>query len=131
MTEHTYIRSIHRLLHIRAPEIYVWKINDNYQGGVADAYYSSKRDMWIEYKYMKALPKRPNTPLDLGLSALQQDWLADRHNQGRRIAVIIGSPNCNIVLPALEWRRTITCADFLSSSVDKRAVVDYIVNSVN
>lgn len=129
MNEHSYIRSIHRLVTKRAPDLYVWKINDNYQGGVADAYYSGERDHWVEYKYIPALPKRPETIVKLDLSPLQRDWLESRAKEGRTVAVIIGSPLGSVIFPGLAWQNNITTADFISSTVDNSAVVAYILGA--
>lgn len=128
MTEHSYIRSVHDRLRKKAPAIYIWKINDPYQGGVADAYYSSAADLWIEYKYLKSLPKRPGTVIQSGLSPLQQQWLRGRYREGRNVSVIIGSPAGSLILPGVDWDREITTADFIACSVDKMAVVAYITN---
>lgn len=126
MTEHTYIRSIHDRLRKAAPAIYIWKINDPYQGGVADAYYSGHTDMWIEYKYIKSLPKRDSTVIVPGLSQLQKDWLRARHQEGRKVCVIVGSPDGSLILPGVSWEELISSADFKSSMVDKNSVVAYI-----
>lgn len=131
MTEHSYIRSVHRRLKKEAPQVYSWKINDAYQGGVPDAYYSSERDLWIEYKYLKALPKRPTTPIKIDLSQLQCDWLENRAKEGRNVAVIVGSPDGSLILPGVSWRDPITCADFLNSSVDIVHVMYYILKEVS
>ena len=130
MTEHTFIRSLHTRLKNHHPNVYTWKINDQYQGGVADAYYSDKSDMWVEYKYLPSLPKRPKTLIRVDLSALQQDWLRARHAQGRNVAVVVGSPVGSIILPGISWDKDITAADFNSSMVDKKAVVSYILDQV-
>lgn len=127
MTEHHYIRSIHDRIKRTAPAIYIWKINDPYQGGVADAYYSWDSDMWIEYKFLKSLPKRESTVINLGLSQLQQTWLRNRHGEGRKVCVIVGTPAGSLILPGLDWAREINSADFLNSSVDKSEVVAHIV----
>lgn len=126
MTEHTYIRSIHERLRKAATAIYIWKINDPYQGGVADAYYSGHTDMWIEYKYLKSLPKRESTVIVPGLSQLQKDWLRARHQEGRKVCVIVGSPDGSLILPGVSWEELISSADFKSSMVDKHSVVAYI-----
>lgn len=130
MTEHSYIRSIHSRLRKDLPDVYVWKINDPYQGGVADAYYSGSRDLWVEYKYLKALPKRATTRIEPGLSELQKDWLRERHAQGRNVAVIIGSPDGSMILPGITWDTAINQADFIGSAVDKSQVVAYIESQV-
>lgn len=131
MTEHHFIRSIHSQLKVKAPAIYVWKINDPYQGGVADAYYSWHQDMWVEYKFLKSLPKRESTVIDIGLSPLQQQWLKARHGEGRKVCVIVGSPVGSLILPGIIWDSSINKADFLNSMVDKKAVVSYILAQVS
>lgn len=131
MTEHSYIRSIHDRLRKKAPAIYIWKINDAYQGGVADAYYSGASDMWIEYKFLKSLPKRVGTKIDPGLSPLQRKWLRDRHAEGRKVSVIVGSPEGSLILPGIDWDKEISKADFISYAVDKAAVVAYIERQVS
>lgn len=128
MTEHSYIRSIHDRLRKKAPVIYIWKINDPYQGGVADAYYSGASDMWVEYKFVKSLPKRIDTKIDPGLSPLQRKWLKDRHAEGRRVCVIVGSPEGSLILPGVDWDKEITRADFISYAVEKTEVVAYIAH---
>ena len=130
MTEHAYIRSIHSRLKKSTPAIYVWKINDPYQGGVADAYYSGQTDMWVEYKFLKSLPKRDSTMLSLGLSPLQVGWLQARHGEGRKVCVVVGSPDGSLILPGVSWVEPITCADFKNSMVDKNAVVAYIQSQI-
>lgn len=130
MNEHSYVRSIHRSLATKHPSIYAWKINDNYQGGVADAYYSGSSDHWVEYKYIK-LPKRADTVLNLGLSQLQLLWLAARHRQGRKVAVIVGSDQGSLILENLEWETRISREDFCIRSVDKAKVLAYIVDTAS
>lgn len=86
MIESSFIRALHKKLPM---EIYHWKVSDRFTNGVPDAYYSSKKgDLWVEYKYYPKLPKTI-TPK---LTKLQKDWLISRHEEGRRVAVIIGSP---------------------------------------
>jgi hypothetical protein len=126
MTEHHFVRSVHSRLKKQYPSLYVWKINDAYQGGVADAYYSGPSDLWVEYKYVKALPKRDNTLVDVGLSDLQKIWLRARHTEGRNVCVVVGSPEGTLILPGIEWDKSISRAQFISSAVDKSEVVAYI-----
>lgn len=129
MNEHSFIRSIHRKL---PADVYVWKINDNYQGGVADAYYSLRggNDLWVEYKYLPKLPKRPDTPVHYGLSALQLDWLRARQLDGRNVLVIVGSPQGHRVLSHSAWEKPTTCMEFISSAIDTPQVVAYILETL-
>ena len=126
MTEHGYIRSIHRRL---PASIYRWKINDNFEGGVADAYYSGEEgDLWIEYKYLPALPKRSTTPIRTCLSAQQRLWLTRRHSEGRQVAVVIGSPDGAVIQTTPDaWNDAMTRDDFIRSAVENKSVANYIV----
>ena len=133
MNEHSYIKAIHRLL---PPTVYKWKINDNFHGGVADAYYSGKKgDMWIEYKYISKPPKKQSTVIKTCLTDQQLNWLKTRQNEGRKVALVIGieAPNGfkgkdNIVITDLN--EPITLKTFSSSAVDKRGVAEYIIETV-
>jgi len=127
MNEHSFIRSIHRKL---PDDVYVWKINDNFQGGVADAYYSRTggNDMWVEYKFIQSLPKRPTTPVDFGLSPLQRDWLKARLLDGRTVSVIVGSPDGHLILREGEWEKPISKETFTRNAVETSAVVAYILS---
>lgn len=125
MNEHSFIRSVHRKL---SEEIYRWKINDNFQGGVADTYYSGNGgDLWIEYKYLKQLPKRLSTIIKTSLSPQQEMWLTCRHNEGRRVALVIGSPNGILLLTSpTEWQKSVNCGEFIRRAIDKDQLVSYI-----
>lgn len=130
-TEHTFVRSIHGILRRKHPKLYVWKINANYAGGVPDAYYSMKSDLWVEYKYLKSLPQKPETIVQYRLSELQKDWLIRRDAEGRDVCVVVGSPQGNLIFPGTAWRRPITSADFISRAVDNTEVAAYIYEQVS
>ncbi len=86
--ENRFIARVHRRL---SPDIYHLKNHNVYAGGLADCWYSGKAgDLWVEYKWLH-LPLHNGSALRLGLTALQDDWLSQRHAEGRRVAVIAGS----------------------------------------
>jgi hypothetical protein len=129
MTEHSFIRSVHRLL---PKDMFAWKIHDRFCSGVADAYYSSDGgDLWIEYKFEK-LPKRETSKVPIDLSEQQRDWLTARYNEGRHVRVVIGSDKGCVMLdtPAAFAETHMSLATFLSSCVDKKTIVAYILQSV-
>lgn len=130
MNEHSFIRSIHRKL---PPDVYIWKINDNFQGGVADAYYSKRNggDLWIEYKYLSSLPKRASTIVNYGLSALQIMWLNERLLDGRTVSVIVGSPQGHLVLEKGAWEHQMNKETFTRNAVESPAVVAYILSALS
>ena len=130
MNEHSFIRSIHKKL---PDDVYAWKINDNFQGGVADAYYSRAAggDMWIEYKYLSRLPKRPDTVINVGLSELQKDWLRARLLDGRTVCVIVGSIKGSLILDNGAWEEPVTTQIFTRNAVETPAVVAYILSTLS
>ncbi len=95
MIEATYTTAIHKKL---PPHIFHWKINDNFAGGVPDAYYMIEgepqtRDLWVEYKLIKALPKRETTLIKPDLSPQQVIWLRRLENSGKNVRIVVGVEN--------------------------------------
>ena len=133
MNEHSYIKAIHNRL---PSSVYKWKINDNFHGGVADAYYSGDGgDLWIEYKYISKPPKKPTTVIKTCLTDQQLHWLKTRQSEGRNVALVIGMAapfgykfKDNLVIT--DFDQVITLETFSSSAIDKRGVASYIMNTV-
>lgn len=90
MNEHSFVRSFHKRLD---KSIKVWKIYDPYQGGVPDAMLFGNNGIacFVEYKYVKSLPKRETTKIKPALSAQQLAWLNDKIARGLLAVVILGS----------------------------------------
>lgn len=102
MTEGGYTQKINRAVRRLRPAATVWKIHDSYAGGVPDAYYSDDgADLWVEFKWAPSFPKR--APIKPALTALQKDWLRRAHSHGRKVAVVVGSPDGAVIYPALTW----------------------------
>ena len=74
--------------------IFCWKISDQFFGGVPDSYYNDKTNyngcLWVEYKFIKELPKRPETVVVPDLSKLQDKCLDDLASCGDQVIVIVG-----------------------------------------
>jgi len=97
MNEHSFVKSIHRYLH---PDVYKWKIHDTFTGGVPDAMYVGPKGLlFVEYKYVKELPKRDTTSLPHSLSPLQAQWL-ERINGPSTAVLIIGVNDTAIIIPS-------------------------------
>lgn len=131
MNEHSYIKSVHAQLK-KLPEyreIDVWKINDNWKGGCADALYDGPaEDLWIEYKFIKA-PKRPATLCIPALSTQQNHWLTSRYNNGRNIAVIIGSIDGGIIFTEpSDWNSG--SYDFLAKTRSTKTIAASIMSFI-
>lgn len=96
MNEAGFIRSVHRRL---PPSVHAWKIAAQFANGVPDCWYSGMQgDLWVEYKFVQATPKRTISPR---LSKLQVSWLEHRLKEGRNVAVIVGSPGGAAILHGL------------------------------
>ncbi len=127
--ENTFIGSVHK--HLPA-WLYHMKNHNQYNGGIADVWYSGVRDLWVEYKFI-VVPKRPDTVIDLitgknpAISYLQQEWLRSRHEEGRSVGVIVGSKDGGVWFPGLAWDRTYTAAEFCQLVASRKELANQIV----
>ena len=121
MNEHSFVKSIHRSL---PSQIYRWKIHDTYTAGVPDAMYAGPSGiLFVEYKWIN-LPKRETTNINLGLSALQINWLDRFYLYGHSVMVAVGSTHGVLALSDRCWLNSfnnslvkelsVTKADFTS-----------------
>lgn len=107
--ENTFIQAVHR--HLPAG-LYRMKNHNQYNGGIADVWYSgTKGDLWIEYKFI-VVPKKPDTPIKIDLSPLQKEWLRGRHAEGRAVAVVVGCKDGGVYMDGVSWDQPYTTADF-------------------
>ncbi len=121
--ENQFISGVHKHL---VPSVYRMKNNNPYTGGVADCWYSGKKcDLWIEYKFI-AIPKRPDTEITFGLSALQLKWLHDRYDEGRQVKVIVGATEGGVVFSELDWEEPILTKNFRERIRSRKELADYI-----
>lgn len=103
MNEHSFVRSFHKRLD---EQLNVWKIYDPYQGGVPDALIFGRdgKACFVEYKYVRTLPKRMTTILKPSLSAQQSLWLNDKISRGLLAWVILGSGDGVVIFRSpQEW----------------------------
>ena len=122
MNEHSFIKSVHRYLN---PDVHAWKIHDTYTGGVPDAMYSGPAGvLFVEYKYIKTLPKRDSTILKTSLSPLQIQWL-NRMKESATAALIMGV-NTNAIILSSDFSQKISRMHFLANAVSRQEVADYI-----
>ncbi len=121
--ENTFIASVHKHLPV---DLYRMKNHNQYNGGIPDVWYSGNAaDLWVEYKYI-AVPKRPDTLITIDLSELQKNWLRCRHDEGRRVAVVIGSKTGGVVLEGDSWDYTYTADRFSRLLFSRKDLADWI-----
>jgi hypothetical protein len=123
--EHTFVRALHRRL--PRSQIYAWKINDKYQGGVPDAMYMGDGGLlWVEYKYIKAYPKRGKTVMKLGLSENQKIWLRRAYDNGQQVAVVVGCEKDAVILDHPGAWRDMPAEEFAAKARPYEEVMDFI-----
>ncbi|HBA57502.1 MAG TPA: hypothetical protein DCZ37_06520 [Alteromonas macleodii] len=127
MNEHGFIRSIHNYLD---PNVYRWKIHDTFTGGVPDVMYVGPRHLlFVEYKYLKSLPKKDTTTIKHSLSPQQKAWL-ERINQPAKAALVIGCNNsCVIILD--DFSLELSRMSFIEQKRTKKEVAQWIEQSVS
>ena len=122
MNEHSFVRSIHKALH---PDVYKWKIHDTYTGGVPDAMYAGPAGvLFVEYKYIKSLPKRDDTIIRHSLSELQSAWL-ERMKHSAAVALVIGIEDTAIILER-DFSTNISKLQYIEQNISRRGVADWI-----
>lgn len=131
--ENTFIGSVHKHLPV---DLYHMKNHNQYNGGIADVWYSGPRaDLWVEYKFVQ-VPMRNDTLVDLvngkrpDLSHLQQEWIKSRAAEGRQVWVIVGSKSGGVVFRDLSWASPMTAEKFREALLTRAAIAEIISKAV-
>ena len=125
MREKEFINKIHKKL---PKEIYKWKINDPYHGGVPDTFYSGPKGFaFFEYKYIQKLPKRGTSKIKVNLSAQQRAWLQRQYDYNMPVYYILGSPEGCIVSQEFQ-REFFTLDEFTQCACTTDQFIDKIIN---
>lgn len=122
--ETTFIASVHKHL---PRDLYRMKTHNPYLGGIPDIFYSgTKTDLWVEYKFIpKITPAQCRSP---NLSALQLDWINGRHEEGRNVAVIVGSPTGGVLMLDCEWQSFFDVDQFKGRVKTRAELAEWIAN---
>lgn len=124
MNEHSFVKSIHNYLN---PNVYKWKIHDTYTGGVPDAFYSGPVcSLFVEYKYIKKMPKRDSTILKHSLSKLQEAWL-ERVKLATPVALILGIGDTALIIVD-DFSANISKMHYIDACIPRKEVAEWIFN---
>ena len=127
MNEHSFIRAIHKSL---PAEVYRWKIHDTFTGGVPDTLYAGPSGiLFIEYKWLKSLPKKQSTSINLGLSQLQINWLDKFHSYNQNVAVAVGYSGGVLLFTNKDWTKDINVANIQNYSLSRKDYISFIINT--
>ncbi len=127
MNEHSFVRSIHNAL---SPDVYKWKIHDTYTGGVPDAMYAGPAGvLFVEYKYVKSLPKKNTTAIRHSLSALQCAWL-ERMKVSSPVALILGIEDSALIIVD-DFSANIYKSRYVEQSIPRKQVAEWIYSQTH
>lgn len=127
--ENTFIASVHRLLPT-VQELYRMKNHNPFNSGQADCWYSARRDLWVEYKFV-VVPQRDETVIVPGLSALQTDWCTSRLDEGRNVLVIVGCKQGGVVMRNPNDWVGMTRAAFVPQIETRQAIAQFLIKEVS
>ena len=126
MTENTFWQALRKKL---VPRVYALKLNLRFVAGVPDCWLSgSMEDLWLEIKYVKELPAIVD-PTKL-LTARQQYWIIQRHAEGRRVGVLIGSSDGHVYFPSLSWQTAVTKGTFLTQARKTSEIAENLIETL-
>lgn len=124
--ENQFISGVHGYLPPKTNP-YRAKIKNPFVAGIWDWWYSGTRaDLWVEYKYLPALPKRDTTLILPDLSPLQLQWGAGRHSEGRRMMVVVGHPDGAMLFEDRSWEVPVPAADYRVLSITRAELAERI-----
>ena len=123
--EKEFINKVHSQL---PKDVYKWKINDPYHGGVSDTYYSGPADhCWIEYKYKDNLPAKLSSKIKINLSEQQRIWLTRQKQHGGFTYVVFASGDLVYVTDDFELTH-ITVEQFKNQAVPFKIFIQVLTN---
>ena len=115
MNEHSFIKSIHRHL---PNDLITWKINDQFAGGVPDAFYAGDKGLiFIEYKFRPKFPVKDTSLMGFGLKPQQINWLNSLKNKGISTAVVAGCQDLVIITANYFSLANITKGQFMGQTL--------------
>lgn len=80
--------------------------------------------LFVEYKYVKQLPKRDSTVIRHSLSKLQIEWL-NRMKQSATVAVILGVDDMALIIVD-DFAANICKSSYVEQSIPRKGVADWI-----
>lgn len=123
--ENRFIGSVHRHL----PRVYAEKMNNPWRAGTADVWYSGDRgDLWIEYKFIERIPRSAEILPDL--TPRQERWLNNRFDEGRNVAVVLGTPTGGVIYRNKEWMRPLDHVTLAGLIVPRDEIARWIFSQV-
>lgn len=123
--ENRFISGLHR----KIPTVYAEKMNNPWRSGTADVWYSGQTgDLWVEYKFIEHVPN--SKKILPALTPRQQKWLNDRCDEGRNVAVVLGTPDGGVIYRNKEWMIPLSTDELLARLVPAADLAKWIYHQV-
>lgn len=123
--ENVFINSVHQKF--GGPKPYFEKTNNPWRAGTPDVYYSgSKSELWIEYKFLPKIPKSAEILPDL--TPRQRRWLNERFNEGRNVAVVLGTPDGGVIYRNKEWMNPLSSTEIEAKLLSRAEIARWIIS---
>ena len=104
-------------------------MNNPWRAGTADVWYSGNRgDLWVEYKFIERIPRSAKILPDL--TPRQRRWLNTRFDEGRNVAVVLGTPTGGVIYRNKEWLIPMSHIALAARVVPKDEVARWIYSQV-
>jgi hypothetical protein len=115
--------------HLQQP-VYHEAMGTGYSAGTPDRWYDGPaRDLWAEYKFYPKLP--PLVDLTKKLTPLQQRWLNRAYENGRNVAVIVGTAGAKgVIFTGNSWKKPLTREEFQRKMEPSKTIAARITNFV-
>ena len=128
--EATFRAGVHKYLPLK---VHHEAAGNNYSKGTPDQWYDGQCfDLWIEWKYVKTIPRNLNllnttTPK---LSDHQQHWLQRAYSNGRNVCVIVGFKEGGIILSSMAWETVLPKEVIEEMLMSRKELANYITEFV-
>jgi hypothetical protein len=118
--------TFHNAVHRHLPRnLHIEKMHNPYRGGTWDHWISGRaRDMWIEYKWIGHVPR--SAGILPALSPKQRQWGGKRHEEGRTLAVVLGTPDGGVIYTNLDWLVPLDTAAFVERLLPRKTIAAWI-----
>lgn len=123
--ETRFIGNIHKLI----PQVYAEKMNNPWRAGTPDVYYSGDvGDLWVEYKFIERIPRSKEILPEL--TPRQSRWLNNRYDEGRNVAVVLGTPLGGVIYRNKEWLTPLDSEALEALIIPRKEVALWILSQV-
>lgn len=123
--ETKFIGNIHKLI----PQVYAEKMNNPWRAGTPDVYYSGDvGDLWVEYKFIERIPRSKEILPEL--TPRQSRWLNNRYDEGRNVAVVLGTPLGGVIYRNKEWLIPLDSEALEALVIPRKEVALWILSQV-